>query len=74
MLNLPSSILLQVQACITCLMTVVFYGCSEDAVEGCTDADAENYDSVADSDDGSCTYSGSYAFFTLGFKSLAQQI
>ena len=40
------------------------YGSCEDcvpAVLGCTDANADNYDSSADTDDGSCTYCSTFA-------------
>ena len=33
------------------------------AKEGCTDPDAENYNSSADKSDGSCTYQGSVVFW-----------
>ena len=42
------------------LLLFVLQGCK---VEGCTDADAVNYSIDADTDDGSCNYSGSVVFW-----------
>ena len=39
----------------TALAVLIFDSCKK---EGCTNADADNYDSSAKKDDGSCTYSG----------------
>src|SRR5687768_2716548 len=43
------------------LMFVSFNSCKK---EGCTDADAENYDSEAIDNDGSCQYKGDLTFWT----------
>lgn len=43
------------------VMLVQFNSCEK---EGCTDVAAENYDSDADSDDGSCSYSAQCIFWT----------
>ena len=40
--------------------TLIWNGCT---TPGCTDPNAENYESVADSDDGSCEYSGDVVFW-----------
>lgn len=42
-------------------MSVVFTSCSK--VQGCMDADADNYDALAEEDDNSCVYSGSVVFW-----------
>lgn len=40
--------------------TVTFIGCKR---EGCTDCDAENYDSKAKKDDGTCQFEGEVVFW-----------
>lgn len=42
------------------IMLLQFNSCEK---EGCTDVEAENYDSDAESDDGSCTYSAQCIFW-----------
>jgi hypothetical protein len=42
--------------------------------EGCTDATATNYDSAAESDDGSCTYRGKAVFWQDEADSLGERM
>jgi len=41
--------------------TIAFTGCKKE--QGCTDADATNYSTIAEEDDGTCTYTGSVVFW-----------
>ena len=44
----------------TALAVLTFDSCKK---EGCTNADADNYDSSAKKDDGSCTYTGRHVIW-----------
>lgn len=45
------------------LLSLLGTGCKKDKIKGCTNASATNYDSDAQEDDGSCSYSGRYVFW-----------
>lgn len=46
-------------AMIGILSAIVLTGCKKDKITGCTNTNAENFDSSAEEDDGSCQYKGS---------------
>ncbi|MFM2284803.1 MAG: hypothetical protein RLZZ543_300 [Bacteroidota bacterium] len=50
----------------TAMAVLSFNSCKK---EGCTDADADNYDSAAKTDDGSCLYTGEVVFWYNGVSS-----
>lgn len=54
-----------------CLITVfIFTSSCKKRVSGCTNITADNYNSNADDDDGSCKYSGDVTFYYRAAQSL----